>query len=99
MAYLKSGQEAKANAVLREGLQSGVLNNNTFQDFEETITLLKARMTPPQEAALRAAGGVPSKPSQSYAETINILNARFADDANGPFREFFSLLVELCKTN
>jgi len=99
MAYLKDGQETKARSLLQEGLQSGALDDFTFQQLDEKITFLHAnmQMTPQQEAALRAAGAAAPKPSQSYAETIGILNGRYADNASGPFREFHQLLLNLCQ--
>lgn len=100
MAYLKNGDEKKAHAVLRQGRDARALDGYTWQELDQKISFLKTnmQMSPQQEAALRAAGAAPPKPSQSYAETISILNSRFSGDATGPFHEFFTLLVTLCKT-
>lgn len=99
MAYLKNGQESKARELLQEGLETGALDDFTFQQLDEKITFLHAnmRVTPEQEAALRAAGAAAPRPSQSYAETIGILSGRYADNASGQFREFYQLLMSLCQ--
>ncbi len=98
MAYLKNGQESRAREILQEGLEFGALDDFIFQQLDEKITFLQAnmQMTPEQESALRAAGAAPQRPSQSYVETLGILSGRYADNKDGPFHEFFSLLIQLC---
>lgn len=87
MAYLKSGKESKAYAVLQEGLDTGALDDFTYEQLVEKIRCLSDNMRLATQ-----------KPSQSYDETVAILQGpQFAKDANGQFSEFYGLLISLCR--
>jgi hypothetical protein len=88
MAYLKNGEESKAYALLQEGYETGELDHFTYEQLAEKIKFLSDNMR-----------SAPQKPSQSYAESLSILQGRFAEDAKGEFGEFYGLLIALCRMN
>lgn len=84
MAYLKNNQEDKARLLLKNALKAKIINKQTFDELDEKLTLLDSARPHVQQ------------PSQSYRQTVDILQKQFSEDANGKYSEFYNLLIDLC---